>query len=299
MIMTDTTCNCAAEVLGNNWHTPGCPLNQPTEPRTTGVNRDYADKIAKMLAQAESVAGTPEADAFIARATQLMMKYQIDEAMIAAARGLQSAKEEIIEVTVPFTGVLQKNTMNIAFAVIRANGLQGFYSTHAYSNPKRVDVHVIGYESDVRNAEMLITSLNIQCATALGKWWKSEGDASYGWNKGASFRAKREFVLAYASAVGHKMRAAVKDAEKDAAVSYGRTNGTTEGVGSMSVELVLRDRRESVKDWFDSTYGGSLKSTKSRIQRGGASAAVAGSTAGHAANIGGTAVGGSRKSIGH
>jgi hypothetical protein len=271
--------------------------DQPAD-ATVGVNRDHADKIAKLLAQAESVAGTPEADAFIGRATQLMMKYQIDEAMIAAARGLQGKKEEIIEVTVPFTGVLQKNTMNLGFAVINAHGLKGFYSTHEYSSPKRVDVHIIGFESDVRNAEMLITSLNLQCATAMSKWWKTEGDATYGWNKGASFRAKREFVLAYASAVRHKMQVAVKAAEKDAAVEYGRDNGTTQGVGSMSVELVLRDRRESVKDWFDSKYGGSLKTTKSRIQRGGASAAVAGSTAGHQANIGGSAVGGSRKSIG-
>lgn len=64
-----------------------------------------ADKVAKLLRQAEDVAGTPEEGIFQARAFEIMAKYGIAEAMIRARRqGLDTAEipgaiQHIIDIT--------------------------------------------------------------------------------------------------------------------------------------------------------------------------------------------------------
>lgn len=268
-------------------------------PRTQGLNRDYADVISKLLAKAESVAGTPEADAFMARATQLMMKYQIDETMIAAARGLRGTgkPEEVIEFDIPYTGIFKDTSMHIAFQVMRANNCKGFYSKNEYTEPKRVDVRIIGFESDVSNVKMMTTSLNLQCATAMSAWWKATGSDNYGWSKGTAYKAKREFIRGFASAAGIRLLAVRRAATAEAATSESERTGSSTAAARSGVELVLRDREESVKDWYDTRYGGSTRVRTSRQQSGGYGARVAGTTAGNNANIGGTAFNSNRKSL--
>lgn len=53
----------------------------------------YAEKVAKLLRQAEDVAGTPEEGVYQARAFEIMAKYGIAEAMVRARRhGLDTAE---------------------------------------------------------------------------------------------------------------------------------------------------------------------------------------------------------------
>jgi hypothetical protein len=65
----------------------------------------YAEKVAKLLRQAEDVAGTPEEGVFQARAFEIMAKYGIAEAMVRARRhGLDTADisgavEHIFDIT--------------------------------------------------------------------------------------------------------------------------------------------------------------------------------------------------------
>ena len=64
------------------------------------------DKVAKLLRQAEDVAGTPEEAVFQAKAFELMAKYGIDQAQIDAARqGLDTSDlRDAIKWTVEITG---------------------------------------------------------------------------------------------------------------------------------------------------------------------------------------------------
>jgi hypothetical protein len=65
----------------------------------------YAERVAKLLRQAEAVAGTPEEGVFQARAFEIMAKYGIAEAMVRARRhGLDTAEisgaiEHIFDIT--------------------------------------------------------------------------------------------------------------------------------------------------------------------------------------------------------
>src|SRR4051794_139851 len=86
----------------------------------------YAEKIAKLLAKAEST--TPEeAELLIGKAQQLMTEYAISEAMIDAARGV--SVDEIEQCRFAYGGFLRKDLGEIAWAVLRANDCKGVYST--------------------------------------------------------------------------------------------------------------------------------------------------------------------------
>lgn len=271
-------------------------MTDTTEPVDT-TGQDIPDKINKLLTKAESVAGTPEADALIAKATQLMIKHEIDEAMLAASRG-KNAPDEIVEVTLEYTGIFKDSTMTIGFACAKANGCKAFYRKQEYVTPKRIDLIVIGYQSDCRNVTTLNTSLSLQCASALNDWWKAQSTA-YNWNKGVAYKAKREFIMGFASAVGTKMMLARKAAEQEAAKTEAERTHTTKSVAEQSVALVLRSRRDSVNDWYDEKYSKSVRKVTRRYSSGGLSARTAGESAGMRASTGGTAVKSNQRAIGH
>lgn len=65
----------------------------------TITNQDMLDKVRKLLAKAESVAGTPEADVFNAKAFELIAKYGIDETAARAHAGDGPAPIEMVRFT--------------------------------------------------------------------------------------------------------------------------------------------------------------------------------------------------------
>jgi len=89
----------------------------------------YADKVAKLLRQAEDVAGTPEEGVYQARAFEIMAKYGIAEAMVRARRhGLDTAEipgaiEEIFKIT----GTYSNAQMLLLAGIGRALHCAGVY----------------------------------------------------------------------------------------------------------------------------------------------------------------------------
>ena len=89
----------------------------------------YADKVAKLLRQAEDVAGTPEEGVYQARAFEIMAKYGIADAMVRARRhGLDTADipgaiEEIFKIT----GTYSNAQMLLLAGIGRALHCAGVY----------------------------------------------------------------------------------------------------------------------------------------------------------------------------
>lgn len=238
----------------------------------------YADKIAKLLAKAEST--TPEeADALIAKAQELMTKYAIDQQLIDALRAGKDAAEEIIEVVVEYAGTYRHATFRLAHAVALANNCQTFVDDDTRNRVARL--HVIGFEGDVERTRILDASLQIQMHRALNEW---APDATAHLGRNEKFAARRQFMFSFTQAVRVRLAAGVAAGEKAAKKEH----------GEKSVELVLRSRKDNVQSWMDEQYGGRFKTVKRNYKAGAASAAAAGTEAGQRADVGQPKVGGKK-----
>src|SRR5690606_28072842 len=132
------------------------------------MNEAKLELITKLLAKAEST--TPEeAEALTAHAERLMVKYMIDQATIDARRAREGkSHEQIVTAIIVFEGMYRDSLMEMGSKVVWALG-----SMRPLRSKMRLQthLHIVGFESDVRQAETLIRSLHVQCLLALTPWW--------------------------------------------------------------------------------------------------------------------------------
>lgn len=241
---------------------------------------DYADKINKLMAKAESTEFPEEAEALLEKAQELMTTYGIEEAMLREAG--KEVIEEITELVLSYTGGMRKTLFALGHRLADHNGCRSFFRDNRHdSGPRRVDVIVIGFPKDLERIEMLDTSLKLQCAVALKKFVKEHVDPT--WHRGVKRNEKREFVLGYIAGVSAKLRQAQVRA----------TEVATEKNGP-GVALAIRSRKDQVDDWTDKKYTG-LRPVRSRIQRGSHSAKEVGVQAGERADIGESKLGSTKE----
>lgn len=226
-------------------------------------------KIAKLLAKAEKT--TPaEAEALTEHAEKLMLKYGIEQAVINAKRAGKShtSDERMMKVSIEYTGVYAKAVF-LAMAGI-ADAFKTVKTIDA-SSGKIATLWIVGYESDVEQMKVLITSMQLQLMSALSTWWRTY-DAT-GYTAMEKFKARRTFIL------GFGRGAAVRISESRRVIIAETT------AGEPGTDLVLRDRRQLVDDWADAQFN--LTSGKSvKMSSGGYAASQAGYTAGKNANTG-------------
>jgi hypothetical protein len=225
-------------------------------------------RIRAMLAKAESTEFAEEAEALSARAQELMAKYSIDHALLAA----ESGREE--------TPCGRRIAVDNPYEAPKATLLQ----TVAQANRCRVVwsrelglVTVIGFPADLDAVELLFTSLLVQADTAmLRTGGKRDGS---GRSRTRAFR--QSFLLAYAIRIGERLAEAADHAEQ-AAVAEQRAaggdggpasdasagDGTADGVAARKgADLVpfLAARHRAVDDAVDEMFGSTL--TRSRSVR--------------------------------
>lgn len=232
------------------------------------------DLIAQMLAKAEST--TPEeAEALTKAAQKLMAKYLIDQAVIDERRAKKGQEsEKIIEQPLFFKGAFRGELLNLAWNVVRNLGdLKGMQNT-GYDKGKTFVIWLVGFESDVKQAEVLINSLQLQAAVAVREWWKTN-KVNYSWDSSYNQeKARRAFVQGYGTGVGSKLREAKQEAM-----------ATVTGTGT---ELVLVARAEKVQGHMDAKK---LGKGRARTATAGGAANGQGYAAGKKANTGGKSVG--------
>lgn len=247
------------------------------------------DRITKLLAKAESTTHPAEADALSAKATELMLTWAIDEAVVAARMGASAKPDEVIERRVYLYGSFWQAHQRLALAVARGfnfKPLVGNFKVHIDGKTANGYVVWIGFASDVAKAELLYTSLLIQCTSALrvfARAWNASHGASYrGTTEG--FKARRSFIIGFADVVRGRLIAqraeAVRvrvDAERERPATEGDERGT-------STALVLAGRDHHVKEYFDRRYG-DARAVRGRGLSAGLGGYGAGQSAGRAANI--------------
>lgn len=256
---------------------------------STSKIESIADKITKLLAKAEST--TPaEAEALTAKATELMIRWSIDEAVIAARRGGKVA-DKIVEKTIEVGGIYWMAHQSLGIKVGSSFGFKCVQRNWSYQPKMKGAFMWVGFESDITKAELLYTSLLIQSATGLAKFskqWKNDFPQLGGME---AFKARRSFLFGFGDAVYDRLVAQFR--VETAKASRAENDGAR---GTTSVELVLADRKQQVRSYYDEKYG-HLRASKGKRLSGGVGGRQAGVNAGMAANLGGTGITGSKGSL--
>lgn len=226
------------------------------------------DLIAQLLAKAEST--TPEeAEALTAAATKMMAKYMIDQATIDARRAEKGqASEKIVQEVIKFRGAYRGEMLHLSFMVVSGLGtLRGLQSTWG-DKGKEFYFYLIGFESDVAQAKVLISSLQIQATVAVRDWWKTN-KGEHAWRSAyEQEKVRRDFVHGFGTGAGSRIRENRQQVVEEA------TTGT---------DLVLVDRRKKVDEHVSNM---STSKGRARTATGGGAASGHGYAAGRKANTG-------------
>lgn len=236
------------------------------------------DLIAQLLAKAEST--TPEeAEALTEHAERLMVKYAIDQAVIDARRAKEGkARESIVTRIIAFDGTYRDDLMMMGTAIVRALGsMRPLHSKGRQPSTNKMHpngqpvtrLHIVGFESDVDQAEALIRSLHIQGLIALKAWWTSERDNRAHQSSGDQNLARKQFIQGFGQGAGARIT---------------ENRNRVIGEAGTGTELVLVDRAHAVDEWIAGNM--SVRSGRSGSRRWDGSAQSAGNHAGRNANTG-------------
>ncbi len=195
------------------------------------------DRVRKLLAKAEAEGVTAaEAQALTAKAAELMAKYGIDRALLAARRPETDRPDNrIVQLYNPWARVQAHLLCGLA-AALRCQCI-------LLPSPAGQRVHVFGYASDIERADVLYTSVLVQMWHGLVA---SQVPAAAGAGSTGSVRAwRRSWLLGFATAVIARVRAAEQHAAQSAA-DPGREPG--------HAALVLADRAMVIRQQVAHAY---------------------------------------------
>lgn len=177
---------------------------------STRNRSDMLETIRGLLAKAESTEFAAEAEAFTAKAQELMATHSIEMAMIEG-RGSRIGGVEPGSIRIKIDRPYVEPKVHLLAAGADANHCQVIFS--------RIEEEavVFGFDHDLASVELLYTSLLIQATrtmTARG----SQTDWS-GRNRTRSFR--RSFLMGFADRIGWRLREATAMSESQAEATFG------------------------------------------------------------------------------
>ncbi len=214
------------------------------------------DKVRKLLAKAEDPACTPaEAEALTAKATELIAKYGIDQAVLAAQRPEPSrVGDKRVWLDAPYARE-KAYLLHVVAKSMRCRGISVDERT----------VHVFGVDDDLQCVELLFASLLVQAARALAREPVPSSAHTAAW--------RRSWYVGFAQAVAGRF------AEAELRTRLDEQDSVRPGL-----ELVLADRATAIDRVVDDHYPRLTTGRRRRLSGGGFKS---GTAAGHRADLGG------------
>jgi hypothetical protein len=211
-------------------------------------------RIRALLAKAEATEFTEEAEALSARAQQLMAKYSIDHALLAAESGRTEAPGgRRIAVDNPY----EAPKATLLQTVAQANRCRVVWSRELGL------VTVIGFPADLDAVELLFTSLLVQANSAMLR--SGARKDSSGRSRTRAFR--QSFLVSYAVRIGERLSEAAGNAEQEAlaeqaAPHRGAAQQGAATTGGKDLVPFLAARHRAVDDAVDAMFGDTLTHTR-------------------------------------
>jgi hypothetical protein len=205
------------------------------------------DRVRKLLAKAEADGVTPpEAEALTAKAAELMARYGIDRARLAASRpDTDRPDSRIIDIDNPWAQVRAHLLAGLA-------GAMRCQCVLLHTSGPGARIHVFGYASDLERADILYTSLLLQMARGL-----TVAVVPAGVRSARAWR--RSWLLGFVTAVITRVRSA-----EDRAA----TSAEQDAQSGPSTALVLADRSLVVRRQVEQAYPVTRKSRITYSGRG-------------------------------
>jgi hypothetical protein len=220
---------------------------------TVPVDERLLGRIRALLAKAEATEFAEEAEALSARAQQLMAKYSIDHALLAARDGhTETPGGRRLAVDNPYDAP----KVTLLSTVAQANRCRTVWLKELGL------VTVIGFPADLDAVELLFTSLLVQ---ADGAMLRAGGKKdAYGRSRTRAFR--QSFLVSYAVRIGERLAEAAGQAEQAAVAEQAATQQQEAAhTGGRDLVPFLAARHRAVDDAVDEMFGDSL--TRSRAVR--------------------------------
>jgi hypothetical protein len=193
------------------------------------------DRVRKLLAKAEDQSvPPPEAEALTAKAAELMAKYGIDRAMLAATRpDTDTPSSRFISIDNPW-GRVKAHLLCGLGSALRCQCIM-------LAGRQELRVHIFGYASDIERLDILYTSVLIQM-------WHELMAAPVPERTRSPRAWRRSWLLGFDAAV----IARVRDAEQHAQEQVDITRPADEPVKAAA--LVLADRNAVIRRNVEREY---------------------------------------------
>ncbi|NUT35371.1 MAG: DUF2786 domain-containing protein [Hamadaea sp.] len=174
---------------------PGEARQGALKPSGAPVDAKMLERVRALLAKAESTTFPEEAEAYTAKAQELMARHSIDYALLVARTG---GRSEPAVRRLPIDNPYEAPKTLLLQAVADANGCRSVWSQYfAFAT-------ITGYPADLDSVELLFTSLLVQAVTAMTQSGPKQD--RYGRNNTRSFR--QSFLTSYAQRIGERLRGA-------------------------------------------------------------------------------------------
>ncbi|MGH9225939.1 MAG: DUF2786 domain-containing protein [Acidimicrobiales bacterium] len=252
--------HAAVRALSLLLHLPPLPKLARSSGAARGGTRHAAgadavlERVRALLAKAESTPFPEEADAFTAKAQELMARHAIDQAMLDAG-GRGDSGGEIIGWRIGVDDPYAAPKSLLLHAIAQANRSHSVYSSDLGF------ATVFGTEADLEVVELLFTSLLVQGTEAMVRAGRSI-DGS-GRSRTRSFR--QAFLVAFAVRIGERLDAVTREVVAEGERRYGD-----------ALLPVLASREQAVQDAVNRVF-------PELVQKGLSVANRAGYAAGRAA----------------
>jgi hypothetical protein len=151
------------------------------------------DRVRGLLAKAESTDFPAEAEAYSAKAQELIARHSIADALTSRDRVEVVPFARRIGVDHPY----ESEKASLLDAVARAN------HCHTVWSPELGFSTILGFDADIDGVELLYTSLLVQANKAMARDEPAKGKARV-----KAFR--RSFLIAYAVRIGERMRQTIR-----------------------------------------------------------------------------------------
>ena len=175
-------------------------------------------RVRALLAKAESTSFPEEAEAFTAKAQEMMTRHEIDRAMLDEGKVRGEAPQGVrVGIDDPYADAKS----------LLLSGIAGANSCQAVWTKRLGFATVFGFSGSIEAVELLYTSLLVQATSTLNLLAKQPGDHS----RSRSFR--RSFLVAFAHRIGERLREASAATTSAADADHG---------GRLLPVLAARDR---------------------------------------------------------
>lgn len=223
--------------------------NRGTRPAAapTAVDPKTLRTVRALLAKAEGTEFEAEAEAFTAKAQELMARHSIDAAMLAAHAAGVGATAGIASRRLHIDNPYADEKAVFLATLADVNGVKCVWSSDAGFST------LMGYPVDVQLTEMLFTSLLVQATHASGV--ATSRDRSL---RTASFR--RAFLVSFADRIGERLQEATRTVRTEAAVEYGSSLAPVLAAKEAAVEAAytaafprtttMKSRRYDAEGWY-------------------------------------------------